>query len=74
MAYFFSLANFAAAWGSGAVAPSAAAGAGRGSDRESDPVPDAEGRAAELCGETAFEELGLGASAGNGNLEDALVK
>jgi hypothetical protein len=31
-------------------------------------------KAAELCGEKAFDDLGLGTSAGTGNLEDYLVE
>ncbi len=38
--------------------------------RESDPAPapDAEGRVADLCGETAFEALGLGLPQAQGTL------
>jgi hypothetical protein len=65
----------AAAGGSGAVAPSAAAGTGTGvGARESDPARDAGGRVVKLCGETVFEDLGLGMSSGTGNLEDTLVQ
>ncbi len=65
----------AAAGGSGAVAPSATGSTGTGvGARESDPAQDAEGRAAELCGETEFEDLGLGTFASTGNLEDTLVE
>ena len=31
-------------------------------------------KAAELCGETTFDDLGLGTSAGTGNLEEVLVE
>jgi hypothetical protein len=31
-------------------------------------------KVAELCGETTFDDLGLGTSAGTGNLEEVLVE
>jgi hypothetical protein len=61
----------AAAWGSGAVALSAAAG---GSASENWTQRQMWKKAAELCGEKVFNDLGLGASAGRGNLEDYLVE
>jgi hypothetical protein len=57
----------AAAGGSGDIAPSAAAG---GSAPEHWTQRRMWKKAAELCGEKAFNDLGLGTSAGTGNLED----
>ncbi len=62
----------AAAGGSDAVAPSAAAG---GSAPENWTTQRRMWKkAAELCGEKAFDDLGLGTSACTGNLEDYLVE
>jgi hypothetical protein len=61
----------AKAGGSGAVAPSAAAG---GSAPENWTHRGMWKKAAELCAEKAFDDLGLGTSAGTGNLENSLVE
>jgi hypothetical protein len=61
----------AAAGGSGAVAHSAAA---CGSAHENSTQRRMWKKAADFCGEKAFDDLGLGASAGTGNLEDSLVE
>ena len=61
----------AVAWGSGAIAPSATAG---GSAPENWTQRRMWKKAAELCGEKAFDDLWLGTSAGTGNLDDSLVE
>ncbi len=64
-----------AAGGSGAVTPASQrlSRCRRVGARKSDPAQMWK-KAAELCGEKAFDDLGLGMSAGTGNLEDYLVE